>query len=495
LRRTYICCLLFFAFQWNALFGQLSIAVNWKDKVFDSIFIQKDIVYGKAADFAGDTVQLTLDLYIPYCPKPSQIFSSHPPLVVMIHGGSFLAGNKDEPSMVQYCRDFAARGYIAAAVNYRLGFVNSSNYHHCNFPNYPCVFAADTAEWYRALFRGIQDVNDALYFLTNEHSYPFGNTPDAGQVFLVGESAGSFIALGTALMDTATEKFPQAGALSSLPQPHNNTASCLHNAGKIFPANIARPDLGNIRGNKPKAPNHQKTTIIGVGNIFGGLMSDLLAACHPHYPKPKIFSYHRPCDLLVPIDVDKVYWGINWCFTNGYNCYAISNLPTVMGSRALSHLNFSNNYGYLIQNHFTPDTFDKQFLIGPYSCVNQVNQPCHGYDNRALRDSLLADFFAQALQPVKYQACEEKTALFETETYFSVKVYPNPFTYFLEIENRETTELKYVLISVTGATLLSGVLQSGRQTLFLGNEMPKGFYILVLSGEKGYYGKAIIKTE
>src|SRR5690606_25716546 len=111
--------------------------------------------------------------------------------------------------------------------------------------------------------------------------------------------------------------------------------------------------------------------------------------------------YHRPCDVVVPIDSNYVYWGISWCFTNGYNCYGFKNVPMVYGSRILSNWNSNRGYGYQVMDDFTNDSFPYDFFA-TYGCLDQVTNPCHGVDNRPLREGNLAKFFANLTTTPKF---------------------------------------------------------------------------------------------
>lgn len=481
---------LFAIFCTYSIFAQMPVVVNWVDKVLDTILVEKNIRYGSAFDFAGDSVPLELNIYRTVCTKGSQILSNQP-LLVVIHGGSFLAGNKDEPSIVQYCKDFAARGYIAVSINYRLGFVNDNGANNCNYPNYQCFFAADSAEWFRALYRGIQDANDAINFMLKydfpiilgaSGLYQVNAGIDQDNIFVVGESAGALIALGVALMDSTAEKFPQAYALNSLPKPHSNTSFCPHNSNRILPDTIARPDLGSIFGSQYNALNRKP--IKAVGNMFGALTTDLLKL-HKTNQKPAIFSYHRPCDLVVPIDEGTVYNGLNWCFTNGYGCFAIDNVPKVYGSRSFSKWNDSFNYGYTISNYFTTDTFNFAYLLGQYSCVNQVNQSCHGYDNRNLRDSLLAAFFAPFVSS-QTRFCLELVSVDNTDMASNLlHVYPNPFSETISIHNNTGKNCSYYLYDMIGRQVMAGIVEIGLQQFQVSPSFAKGNYVMKVITEQG----------
>jgi hypothetical protein len=100
-----------------------------------------------------------MDIYTPLCN------TNVSPLVLVIHGGGFIAGDKNEVNITKICKNYAERGYVAASINYRLGYVSDDTTHSCN---YPCLFATDEAEWYRSYYRAIQDNKGATRFLINK---------------------------------------------------------------------------------------------------------------------------------------------------------------------------------------------------------------------------------------------------------------------------------------------------------------------------------------
>ncbi|MEO6190430.1 MAG: alpha/beta hydrolase, partial [Saprospiraceae bacterium] len=306
---------------WNQEFCQ-----QWIDRTYnyDSTY---NVVYGSSINFNGVLESHKMDIFTPLCDDDQHI--STRPLLLWIHGGAFLAGDKNDPSIINMCKQFARRGYVTASIDYRLGFIADDQPWDCTYPNYKCVFAADTSEWYRALFRSIQDGKGALRYLMNRNQQ---FRIDTNNVFVAGESAGAFVALGIGLLDTVIEKFAQAYALTEVARPNSNTFSCVYNAGLTFNnAFISRPDLGNIEGNIE--PSNIRFKIKGIGNFYGGLASDFLKYSKSGLMKPAIYSFHQPCDLVVPIDSGRIFSGLSWCMTNGYNCFAIANTAKVYGSR------------------------------------------------------------------------------------------------------------------------------------------------------------------
>ncbi|MCA6364699.1 MAG: carboxylesterase family protein [Bacteroidetes bacterium] len=455
-------------------------AQQWIDKkyTYDSTY---NVFYGTATNFNGGTDSLRMDIYTPRCNDPQQI--SRRPLLLIIHGGAFIEGSKNDPSVTYLSKEFAKRGYVTANINYRLGFVSDDTARTCNYPNYSCVFATDTAEWYRAYYRGIQDAKGALRYMINRNQF---YRIDTANVFVMGESAGAFIALGVALMDTLIEKPSPTGAIAAAPNPHASTLTCSYNATQTFSLpSVARPDLGPPDGSIE--PTTVQYTIKGVGNIFGGMLTDLLQYRSASNPAPAIFSFHQPCDPIVPIDQGRVYQYLNWCFTNGYGCFGISNTPVVRGSRAISNLNTANNYGYTIQNNFTTTNFPFNYWIGPGSCLDQVNNPCHAYDNALLRETNLATFFAGYVST--FPVCDTGNVSVgmpaAATSGFAVNVFPNPFTDVLEADLQSPAPATFTLTDIAGREQLRGTLLPGRNRLPVQAALPQGIYLLHISSASG----------
>lgn len=155
--------------------------------VFPGSKVTSDIAYGSNVTYDGKSQTLLMDIY-----EPSGDTASKRPLIIMAHGGSFLAGSKTGSDIVPLCRDLAKLGYVVASIEYRLGMQS--------FPFMDSTSAA------AAVMRGVQDGRAAVrYFrkniLTGGNSYKI----DIDNIYFGGSSAGAFISLHIAYMYLASE--------------------------------------------------------------------------------------------------------------------------------------------------------------------------------------------------------------------------------------------------------------------------------------------------
>lgn len=348
-----------------------------------------DVIYGNATEFSGQERELKLDISVPLnAPLPV----CGRPLVLIIHGGAFLEGSKDDAGIKLLRQDFAKRGYIAASITYRLGFFLTNQNLNCNVPKWNCLNATEESEWIRAWYRGVQDAKGAIrYLLKQTIDYPI----DRNQVFLLGESAGGFISLGVAYLDQEAEKPISCGAVNAvtLPNPSYYDACIAPNIWDIPIAqmNTQRPDLGPVSGLlHTDAPDYH---IVAVANMFGGLIAELFSQYSGKMPD--LYTFHQPNDLIVPFGYSRILQGFNDCAVAA-NCVDMINRPFVYGSAAITQLidtlNIAEADKPIVQFEQTTNTSN---------CIQQVIDPAtggHQYDSYWLRTTQAATFFASRIQ-------------------------------------------------------------------------------------------------
>lgn len=129
-----------------------------------------NVLYGSAPNVQGEMVDLYMDFYHP---NMEQDDLESRPVVVLVHGGGFIVGNKE--LMREKCIAFAQRGFVAATISYRLNFPPNN----------------------AARYQATQDLHAAIRYMVTI-SAEFGI--DTGRIFVGGRSSGSITALNLALL-------------------------------------------------------------------------------------------------------------------------------------------------------------------------------------------------------------------------------------------------------------------------------------------------------
>lgn len=148
----------------------LSAQTRYLDKIFTSVDTVKNLKYGTNVNDTGVTQDLYLDVY-----KPSGDVEINRPLIVLIHGGAFTVGSKNDPNVEFVCVDLAQRGYVTASIQYRLG-----------------VSVPNQLNFGKAILRAVQDAKAAVRYLKdNKATYNI----DEDRVAVGGFSAGGVTAV------------------------------------------------------------------------------------------------------------------------------------------------------------------------------------------------------------------------------------------------------------------------------------------------------------
>lgn len=168
--------------------------LRYRDPVFTSVAKTSDLVYGHAIKRdTGLQVDLKFDLY-----KPSGDSATSRPLVIWIHGGSFVSGNRTSPEIVDQINYFTVRGYVNASISYRLSATG------CTRVDVECL---------KAIVDATEDGQAAVrYFRANAAS--LGIDPD--RIAVAGTSAGAITALRVGYRVPAAETSGTPGVSSEV---------------------------------------------------------------------------------------------------------------------------------------------------------------------------------------------------------------------------------------------------------------------------------------
>ncbi|MBK8338866.1 MAG: T9SS type A sorting domain-containing protein [Flavobacteriales bacterium] len=266
--------------------------------------VEADLVYGADTNYLGLVDTLRLDLY-----KPLGNADAMRPLLLMVHGGTWLGGCKDDPNgIVPMVHQFVKRGYVVASVNYRLGWHKDdfvpgavAGFGITPWPEaYRSFYALDSAELKRAIFRGMQDVKGAIRWLKARAEQ---DSTCLDKVFVGGESAGAFVAIATAFLDDPSEKPSACEALLDAAPPYtqvlNATAfECAYETFAIDPGMLMRPDLGPVEGDLNL--NGYDASVRGVAGFYGGVPWEAFDLdWWQGTDTAAVYLYHQTCDGVV----------------------------------------------------------------------------------------------------------------------------------------------------------------------------------------------------
>lgn len=473
------------------LFSFASQAQTWVDTLY-AIQTTHELEYGRAIDFAGNERSLTMDISTPVGDTPP---TCGRPLMVLIHGGAFFAGSKEDFAIQRMRQDFAKRGYTTAAVNYRLGLFQTHLAVNCNISalgaEWNCLNMADSSEWYRAYFRAIQDINGAIRYLVN-HANDYDIDPQ--NIFLVGESAGGFIAMGAGYLDDASEVLPGLTSMKANVLPPNSIyeMTCIQGYGLDTSINsmaLTRPDLGSYEGilNLPVASSYQ---IRGVGNFFGAVFNNIFASSQPTIPA--LYLFHQPNDLIVPYGHNRVFGGYAHCASQfPFSCQNIINRPHVYGSQAIQTM-----IDDMATNQVAAPDYQFENTNNTSPCPIQIANPSqagHAIDNYWLRTSNMAAFFAG-----KVNSCTTSNIAASVNQNPLFSLSPNPVgrNGSLQISADLRPGYALAIFDMQGRNLWEYKMPSVSETFRLDLStlgLSEGIYLFHMRTRQGYHiGKLIV---
>ncbi|KUG08239.1 alpha/beta hydrolase [Solirubrum puertoriconensis] len=223
----------------------------WQPR-FQQVTVTRGVEYGSAPDLTGNTQVLRLNLY-----EPAGDTVRRRPLIVFAHEGAFLTGNCDDAFMNAICTRMAQLGYVAASIDYRVGF-----------------FPLDSLNVGQAAVRATQDMRAVIRFFRRDAATVRQYRVHPNYIFAAGSSAGGFMALQVGYLDKPSE----------------------------VPSYINLNRLGGLEGNSGN-PGYS-SRVAGVINLSGALGS--LSWLEPG--NVPLCSVHGTADAVVPYGVGKA-WG------------------------------------------------------------------------------------------------------------------------------------------------------------------------------------------
>jgi pimeloyl-ACP methyl ester carboxylesterase len=401
---------------------------RYATEVFPNHTLTSNITYGANTTFSGANNSLKLDFY-----EPTGDTELNRPLIIWVHGGSFLGGSKTDPDMTALSQRFARKGYACASIDYRLGF-----------------FPIDSANAVKAVVRAVQDLKAAIRFFYKDKQTTDTYHIDTNLIYVGGSSAGAITALHVAYLDNICEI-----------------------SGYLNQATINQ--LGGLDGNSGN-PGYS-SSVQGVINLCGALAqySWLEAGDVP------MVSIHGTADGTVKYNRGIVNPGTALMYLDGSRMLheracAVNVSSDFYTFPGVGHVPFIGNNAYMD----TTEWFIRDFLVTQLGC----NETPLQLANTPLQQAILYPMLycdGTAVDELCLAGIEEPLAD------MVVSLYPNPATDYLNLVAHEALFNELIIMDLQGRIILSHKTQGTTVDLDLTGLNPGNYLVNILlsNGKSG----------
>ncbi|MCZ2357657.1 MAG: T9SS type A sorting domain-containing protein [Bacteroidia bacterium] len=437
-------------FVLNALSGYSQQRLRYIQEVFEGVRVTPNVVYGSNIPYASSSpVDLKMDIY-----EPIGDTVSKRPLVILVHSGSFISpditgttyGRKTDSCMVELCKRFARRGWVAVSMDHRLGWNPLA-----------ASQEARSKGIMQAVWRSIQDGRACVrFFRANASTYRI----DSDKITMGGSSSGAYVGIHVAYLNKSSETL--------LPK-------FLDGLGVPFIDTVA---LGGVEGNSgtPGYPSNIQLVF-----NFGGAVGDTVALEATDVP---VISLHGVQDPTTP-------YGTAVVTTAG------TGQPIIEVSGSLDLNKAAQRLG--IQAPLINAGFNDQPAAGLYPLNGVGFEPWNwhsasstvGVDSaKKYCDTLMSFFLPRSfkvlhLDSVMMDVVSGRQHEIAANTW---SVFPNPANdkLYVSLEQEALTIQKIELIDISGKIVYSYYPEAHSQTqVIYRNNLPAGIYTLQIYTPSG----------
>lgn len=179
----------------------MTIAQRYLTEVFPNVTVTTNVQYGtNISIFPPPTpasIPLIMDIY-----EPAGDVATNRPLIIFMHTGSLLpryingtpTGSRNDSATVEFCKQFAKRGYVVANMDYRLGWnPQGSN------------VDIRRGTLLNAIYRGLQDAKACVRYFRADAAGANTYKIDPNKVIIGGQGTGGYIAVNYISLDKPAE--------------------------------------------------------------------------------------------------------------------------------------------------------------------------------------------------------------------------------------------------------------------------------------------------
>ena len=412
---------------------------RYASDVFTNFTTISNINFGQNNSFTGANTPLALDFY-----SPTGDTETSRPLIIWVHGGSFLGGTKTDIDVLNLSQRFALKGYACASINYRTGF-----------------FPIDSANAVKAVVRAVQDLKAAIRFFykdqaTGTNLYKI----DTNQIFIGGSSAGAITALHVAYLNDPCEI-----------------------SGYLSPTTIQT--LGGLEGTSGN-PGYS-TNVKGVINLcgalarYGWLEAGDVPLCSIHGTSDGTVKYNRgvvnPGTPLMYLDGSRMLHDRACAINVQSNFYTFPGAP---------HVPYAGTSASALAYMDTTENFVRDFLVDRLGCTETPLQLA----NAPLQLAILYPMNYCDGSPID-EVC--LGAGIEETTELETLIYPNPTSGNITINLSVYNQYQIQIVDMSGRTLEERSFEGVTQSIDLSGYKNGTYLILIRNLNQETITKRIIK--
>lgn len=259
---AFYCTFFLVIFTSYSIVAQDYCDASFTDNEFASIE-KVELKYGRAAEPTGyvDSIDLLLDLY--FSTENTQAIQ---PMMILLHGGSFITELGDKSGMEEMARLMVSRGFVVASLEYRTWSILLGG-------------SPTVEEIIDVVVKAIHDLQTAIEFVVAENG--LGNFPevDVQNLVIGGGSAGAITALHRLyidekdeLPDFLTTAFENNGGLFETKSDDYHIAYGINLSGGIFDTawiDSGETPLISIHGDKDSTVFYDHGLASGFIELYG----------------------------------------------------------------------------------------------------------------------------------------------------------------------------------------------------------------------------------
>ncbi len=428
---TTLLCLLLTAAAWAQ---NPCASGRFATDLFPTVTTTSNVTYGSNTSWSGQATTLKLDVY-----EPTGDTASKRPLIIWVHGGSFIGGSKTDGDVSELAQRFAKKGYLCASIDYRIGF-----------------FPFDSANAVKAVVRAVQDLRASLRYFYKDAQTTNTYKVDTNLIYVGGSSAGAITALHLAYLNEECEI-----------------------ADYLSPTVITQ--LGGLEGasGNPGYSSKVQGVINGCGALarYSWLEAGDVPLCSVHGTNDNTVKYNRgivnPGTPLMYLDGSRMLHERACAVGLENQFYTFPNAP---------HVPYAGNQAYMD----TTANFIRDFLVQQLGCPDAILQA----ENAPLQTATLYPINYCSGNPVN-EVCGGATGVTEINS-LEAMIYPNPAQQTVTIVPNTDGAYTVEVFDLTGRKVLSSNKDFGVMELNL-NGIAAGSYFVRISSGKSSYTQQFIK--